>query len=107
MLFVTETEQIWCFTEKKIITINNKTGRVIHCFGTKKVTCAIEYTGTIWAGTDDRLIEIFDLHGDFLVELHGHTGPVFSLAHIGKFIWSTSWDKRVILWNADVSSIFV
>ena len=37
--------------------------------------------------------------GEPLKVLEGHTGQVFSLLLEPPFVWSSSWDKSIILWD--------
>jgi len=49
---------------------------------------------------------IWTLDGENVRLLQGHTGPIFSIAECGQHVWSASWDKKVILWDAEYQQFY-
>jgi len=55
----------------------------------------------LWCAGSNTTISIIDgANGTLKKILEGHMGRIYSLVKVGNYVWSCSFDKHILIWNA-------
>eukprot|EP01104_Vermistella_antarctica_P008583 TRINITY_DN2152_c3_g2_i1.p1 TRINITY_DN2152_c3_g2~~TRINITY_DN2152_c3_g2_i1.p1 ORF type:complete len:2315 (-),score=537.97 TRINITY_DN2152_c3_g2_i1:61-7005(-) len=58
---------------------------------------------TVWTASSDKTIGVWDLRGNQVHAIEGHSSRVFTLLRCGSTVWSAGWDKSIMVWRAQDS----
>lgn len=72
----------------------------------QEITCCTRVTGSMFSGAKDCIIVQWDItSGEVIRSITGHTSPITALLGTpnGKWLYSSSMDMSVRVWNIEVS----